>query len=239
MKIALNLTTPPESCSYLPDRVSQTEFDMVEEMSAQDYQERLLQGWRHFGRHVFRPVCQSCKSCQSIRIPVKNFTPNRSQIRNQRKNQDAIRLRITEPFISNQVMRLHDRFHAERSLTRKWDPKDPNDRDNFTIGFIDNPFAIEQWNYYLGNTLVGVGYVDPLECGLSAIYFFHDPEAYHLGLGIWNVLSLINKCIERSLPHLYLGYYVKGCQSLEYKAGFHPSEVLTPGGLWVPFKGGA
>uniref|UniRef100_UPI00200D80C1 hypothetical protein n=1 Tax=Escherichia coli TaxID=562 RepID=UPI00200D80C1 len=72
-------------------------------------------------------------------------------------------------------------------------------------------------------------------CGLSAIYFFHDPLLYAYGLGIWNVISLINDAKKNNLAHVYLGYYVKGCQSLEYKSGFKPNEILTPRGKWVPY----
>lgn len=237
MKVELNLTTPPDQCSYLPDRESQTEFDMVSEMSAMEYQERLLAGWRHFGRHVFRPACSACKECKSLRIPVRKFKPNRSQKRNQKLNREQVQLVITKPFLSDDVIDLHDRFHLERAQKRGWDFKEPNDRFNYTIGFLDNPFEIEQWNYFLEGKLVGVGYVDALECGLSAIYFFHDTDYSKLGLGIWNVLRLIQECKKRKLPHLYLGYYVKGCQSLEYKASFQPTEVLTASGNWENFAG--
>jgi leucyl-tRNA---protein transferase len=38
------------------------------------------------------------------------------------------------------------------------------------------------------------------------------------------------------LSHVYLGYYVEGCGSLEYKARFQPNEVPGPDGEWVPFR---
>ena len=49
------------------------------------------------------------------------------------------------------------------------------------------------------------------------------------------MLSLIRGAAERKLPFVYLGYYVEGCQSLEYKARFRPNEVLHPDGTWRPF----
>ena len=42
---------------------------------------------------------------------------------------------------------------------------------------------------------------------------------------------------ESKLPHVYLGYFVGGCRSLEYKGRFRPNEVLTPNGSWAPFLG--
>jgi len=65
----------------------------------------------------------------------------------------------------------------------------------------------------------------------------HDPNHRDLGLGVWNVLSLIEECRAQRLPHLYLGYYVRGCQSLEYKGNFIPSQILGPEGSWVDFPG--
>jgi tagatose-1,6-bisphosphate aldolase len=40
---------------------------------------------------------------------------------------------------------------------------------------------------------------------------------------------------KRNLPYVYLGYYVKHCLSLEYKARFAPNEVLGPDGIWSTF----
>jgi arginine-tRNA-protein transferase len=37
------------------------------------------------------------------------------------------------------------------------------------------------------------------------------------------------------LPHVYLGYHVAGCRSLEYKGRFRPNEVLGEDGEWHPF----
>ncbi len=90
-----------------------------------------------------------------------------------------------------------------------------------------------EWCYYLGEKLVGVGYVDCLPKCLSAIYFFHDPDERKRSLGTYNVLSIIRKAAEWRLPPpYYLGYFVEGCRSLEYKARFCPHEVLNAKGEW-------
>jgi len=80
--------------------------------------------------------------------------------------------------------------------------------------------------------LVGLGLVDSLTVGLSAIYFVHDPDHHRHGLGTWNVLCLIDEARRRGLPHVYLGYWVADCQSLAYKASFRPCEILGPDGAW-------
>jgi arginine-tRNA-protein transferase len=101
---------------------------------------------------------------------------------------------------------------------------------------VTNPFPTEEWCFFVGRQLVGVGYVDALPGGLSAIYFFYDPELRRRSLGTFNVLCLIRECQERQLPHLYLGYYVAGCESLCYKANFTPNQVLGPDGVWRDFR---
>ena len=68
----------------------------------------------------------------------------------------------------------------------------------------------------------------------SAIYFFHDPGEHKRSLGTLNILRLIEAASHRGLPHVYLGYYVKGCRSLEYKARFRPNEVFAAAG-WEAF----
>ena len=79
-------------------------------------------------------------------------------------------------------------------------------------------FPTEEWSYILDGMLVGVGMVDSLPVGLSAIYFVHDPDHHRRGLGTWNILCLIDEARRRGLPHLYLGYWVADCLSLAYKS---------------------
>jgi arginine-tRNA-protein transferase len=50
------------------------------------------------------------------------------------------------------------------------------------------------------------------------------------------VLCVIDEAARRRLPHVYLGYHVVGCRSLEYKARFVPNETLGPDGIWRPFR---
>jgi arginine-tRNA-protein transferase len=67
---------------------------------------------------------------------------------------------------------------------------------------------------------------------LSAIYFFHDPCEHKRSLGTLNILHLIERAVHRGMTHVYLGYYVEGYRSLEYKARFRPNEVFTDAAGW-------
>ena len=97
---------------------------------------------------------------------------------------------------------------------------------------LTNPFRTEEWTYYVGNRLIAVAYVDSLPEALSAIYCYYDPTERTRSLGTFNILSLLASAGERGLPHVYLGYYVAGCRSMEYKRTFRPNEVLRPNGRW-------
>jgi arginine-tRNA-protein transferase len=43
---------------------------------------------------------------------------------------------------------------------------------------------------------------------------------------------MIEECRRRRLDHLYLGYYVRDCRKMSYKAGYRPCEILEPDGRW-------
>jgi arginine-tRNA-protein transferase len=185
---------------------------------------------------LFRPQCQSCQACQSIRIPVDFFRPNRSQQRVYRTNVNEVRLHIGTPSVTRAKLDLYDRFHAFQTDAKDWPAHPPADADAFADSFVNNPFPVEEWNYFVGNQLIGVGYVDVVPDGLSAIYFVYDPAVRPRSPGVWNVLNVIDQARQRRLPYAYLGYYVEGCRSMAYKATFAPNEVRCPDGVWRPFR---
>jgi arginine-tRNA-protein transferase len=234
MRIAAHFFTPTGVCGYLPDQQWRLEYAIVGEMTAHEYAQKLTAGWRRFGHAVFRPRCQACSACQSLRVDVARFRPNRSQRRNWRENQD-VRLHVGPPEVTQEKLKLYDKFHAFQSAAKGWPLHAPKDIRSYFDSFVDNPFPSQEWRYFLNDRLVGVGYVDDLPVGYSAIYFIHDPDERERGLGVFNVLTLLHRAAERRLPHVYLGYHVRGCRSLEYKANYRPNEVLLPGGTWIPF----
>jgi arginine-tRNA-protein transferase len=220
----------PEPCGYLPDRLSQLEYEPVGEMGPHEFGARLAAGWRRFGHLLFQPKCPSCRACQSLRIDVSRFKPDRSQRRAIARNAGLIEPRIGPPTLTREAVRLFSRFHQDRAERRGWEERD--DSRAFAASFLSNPLPTEEWRYELDGSLVGLGYVDATPIGLSAIYFVHDPDQARRSLGTWNVLRLIEETRRRGLPHAYLGYHVRDCLSLSYKASFRPHEVMRPDGTW-------
>src|SRR5262245_55452596 len=118
MLSALRLLAPPHPCGYLADQTAQLEYDFVAEMTAAEYQQRLLEGWRRFGHSTFRPRCTSCHACQSLRIVVERSQPNRSQHRVRQRNAGQIELRIGSPSVTGAKLQLYDRFHAYQAVAK-------------------------------------------------------------------------------------------------------------------------
>jgi arginine-tRNA-protein transferase len=147
-----------------------------------------------------------------------------------------VHLRIGPPGLSREKLDLYHRYHAHQAAAKGWPSHDDVDPASYFGSFVLNPFPTQEWCYYLGGRLVGVGYVDDLSVGLSAIYFFYDPDYRDHSLGTWNVLSLIDRSRVLGRAHLYLGYYVADCGSLAYKMRYMPNQVLTADGRWVDFR---
>lgn len=89
--------------------------------------------------------------------------------------------------------------------------------------------------FYLGDELIAVSVTDVLENGLSAVYTFFDPAHSKRSLGSFAILWQIKMAQVRNLSHLYLGYWIKGCQKMEYKSNYRPLQFLVDG-RWVEVK---
>jgi arginine-tRNA-protein transferase len=236
MKSLIRFTVPPSPCGYLPDRQWALEYEHVAAASPADYMRRLREGWRRFGHALFRPQCPACTACRSLRVVVDRFRPDRSQRRARKANEADVELRIGPPRVTRSRLALYDRYHAFQTALKGWPEHPAKDPESYFESFADNPFPVEEWCYYLRQELVGVGYVDVLPEGMSAIYFYYEPAERRRSLGTLNVLRIIEEAARRGLPYVYLGYYVGGCRSLEYKARFAPNEAHSPDGVWRPFR---
>src|SRR4029077_12528552 len=76
----------PRPCSYLTQERASLEVRCINDMSLSEYADLLSRGYRRFGWQVFRPACQACSKCRSVRIPVQRFSPGASERRVIRKN---------------------------------------------------------------------------------------------------------------------------------------------------------
>jgi arginine-tRNA-protein transferase len=262
METLFRYVAAPSRCGYLPDRDWSLEYEHVAALSPAEYQRLMLQGWRRFGTMLFRPACAACTACQAVRVSAERFRPDRSQRRCRQANEGVVTLRIGRPCVTRSKLRLYDSYHAYQTDAKGWPQHPAKDASSYADSFVRQPFTVEEWRYYLDDRLIGVGYVDamlpvpaepsdsdapgrvplalvdgePLAGGLSAIYFFYDPDERHRSLGTWNVLCILDEARRRGLPWVYLGYFVPGCRSMEYKPRFAPNELRGLDGHWRPFR---
>jgi arginine-tRNA-protein transferase len=240
METLFRYVAPPSQCGYLPDRLWSLEYEYATELTTGEYLGRMLAGWRRFGHTLFHPACPACTACRALRVPVATFRPDRSQRRARKANEGTVEQRIGAPAVSRARLALYDRYHAHQAQAKGWPVHPAKDAASYSDSFVQHPFAVEEWCFYLGRRLIGVGYVDvlpdPARGGLSAIYFFYEPQERHRSPGVWNVLCLIDEAARRGLPYVYLGYYVQGCASMEYKARYLPNEIRGDDGQWRPFR---
>ena len=62
------------------------------------------------------------------------------------------------------------------------------------------------------------------------VYSFFDPSLAFRSLGTYMILDHVNSARAKSLPYVYLGYWVRGSRKMDYKARFQPLEALGPSG---------
>ncbi len=224
-RLLQRIVEDPHSCAYLPAREASLEVKVMLDVSPDELGAMLERGWRRFGPCYFRPRCTACMECVTLRIRTRDFHPSRSQ---RRARNRAMRLRrvVSRPTVDDARLALYARWHANREIAHGWEPNILGE-DRYAVDFaFPHPSARES-AYYDGDRLVGVGLFDETPHALSAVYFYYDPALSRDSLGIANVVALVEDARAANKPHVYLGYRVLGCDSLEYKAAFVPHELLT------------
>jgi arginine-tRNA-protein transferase len=215
-----------EPCSYIRGNSQTIHYKVIDNCTKVQCEKLILRGWRRFGAMYFRPICSDCTACESLKIDVDNYVFSKSERRILRKNAHLTTF-IRQPSISSEHLELFYRYHAYKHKTRNWDaPKiDPkNYQSSFVNGHGDFGYEVL---YFDGDTLIAVDLIDILEEGISSLYCYYDPHHPELSLGKYTLLEQIALAKRLGLKWIYLGYYVSGCQSLEYKASYTPSLELV------------
>ncbi len=220
--------TVPYTCNYLPDRQARSQIVIPANMvNGSNYGALMAQGFRRSGGNTYRPWCDHCQACQSLRIPVERFAPNRSQRRVAHQHQDLrVELRDLE-FIPE-----HYRLYQEYQHTRHAGGGMDNDNEDEYCNFILNstvPAVLVE--FYQGDALKMVSLVDVVPDALSAVYTFYANDA-GASYGTYSILWQIQQARRIGRPYLYLGYWIEECQKMRYKTHFRPYQILR-NGQWI------
>lgn len=227
--------TAPAPCPYLPGRVERKVFTHLVGPDARSLNTQLSQGgFRRSQNIAYRPTCESCTSCVSVRVPVNTFDPGRSFRRILRANADldatVIRPRATHEHYS--LFRSYiDARHGEGGMAEMTVLDFSAMVDD---AFVDN--RLVEYRQRDSRELMAAVLIDILGDGISMIYSFFEPNYQARSLGSFMILDSIARARRLGLPYLYLGYWVRGSSKMDYKARFLPQERLTSQG-WVLFRG--
>lgn len=93
-------------------------------------------------------------------------------------------------------------------------------------------FAFADWcdslcvELRLDDRLLAVAITDRVPDALSAVYTCFDPDESGRSPGVLAILAQVELARRWGLPHVYLGYWIGGCQKMAYKSEYRPVEVL-------------
>lgn len=225
--------TAPSPCPYLPNRKERKVFTHLVGQDARHLNTQLSQGgFRRSQNIAYRPACDACQACQSVRVPVNSFAVNRSFRRVLDRNSD-----LTSSISKAQATGEHYSLFRSYIDTRHSDGGMANMSVlDFAAMVDDNLVDSRIVEYRLPENedgekeLVAAVLVDVLEDGVSLIYSFYEPSLSHRSLGTFVILDTIRRVEQLGLPYVYLGYYVAQSPKMSYKARFLPQQRLTPQG---------
>jgi arginine-tRNA-protein transferase len=222
----------PHRCSYLPGRTATMLFlDPRYPLDSPQYAGLIRLGFRRSADLIYRPHCHGCNACIPARVPVDRFHADRGQRRVWKRNQDLTV--IPRPQIyEEEHFDLYKRYQAGRHADGELNDPDPQKYLKFLcVGSMNTAF----YEFRYGQKLLAVSVTDILPDGLSAVYTFFDPDEKRRALGVYSVLWQIEEARGRSLPWVYLGYWIRECQKMSYKANYRPLELLL-NGRWVLYE---
>lgn len=225
--------TAPYSCSYLAGQLAQSLIAAPHHLiNEQLYDGLIKQGFRRSGKFAYRPYCEHCDACTSIRLPVAQFQPNRSQLRAFKKHSN-LNVNILPLAFKESHFALYEAYQAARHEGIEGDDHHAESAisqyQNFLVQSNVKSLMIE---FCEGDALKMVSVVDVVADGVSAVYTFYDTSNPKNSYGTFNIVWLSQWCLEQQLPYLYLGYWIQSSPKMAYKEKFHPQELLIHG-EWV------
>jgi arginyl-tRNA--protein-N-Asp/Glu arginylyltransferase len=218
------LITTPQSCSYLEGEQAQSVFVVPSfEINNAVYSQLIAHGFRRSGDDVYSPHCPQCSQCVPVRLPVADFKPNRRQTRCLQKNRETtviIKPAAFEQAHYDLYLRYQHQRHADGNMAH-------SSPDEY-IGFLGSSWCDTQFvEFSIAGELAAVAIVDRLENALSAVYTFFEPKFSSHSLGVYAVLWQIQYAKEQGLEWLYLGFWIAGCQKMNYKSQYQPLQGLV------------
>jgi leucyl-tRNA---protein transferase len=230
--------TAPSPCPYLPGKEERKVFTHLVGERAGELNDLLTHGgFRRSQSIAYRPACDTCRACVSVRVIAAEFEPSRNMRRVMERNTDVVGdMRTAQPSSEQySVFRSYlDSRHRNGGMA------------DMTV--LDYAMMVEDSHVQTrvveyrrrgpdsgitgrgAGQLLAVTLVDVLSDGLSMVYSFFDPDAADRSLGTFMILDHIARARRMGLDYVYLGYWVRNSRKMDYKGRFLPQERLMPEG---------
>ncbi|MEJ0096582.1 MAG: arginyltransferase [Methylocella sp.] len=228
--------TAPSPCPYLPDRQERKVFTHLIGGRAVALNDQLtLSGFRRSQTIAYRPACEHCRACVSVRVKVNEFRPSRNFRRVMDQNSDLVGIVGHAEPTSEQYSLFRgylDARHGEGGMADMTvlDYSMMIEDSHVETRLVEYRAPDPEAKRASETQLVAACLTDLLADGLSMVYSFYAPEEQQRSLGTYMILDHIERARRLGLPHVYLGYWVEGSQKMAYKARFLPQERLGMNG---------
>jgi arginyl-tRNA--protein-N-Asp/Glu arginylyltransferase len=228
--------TAPSPCPYLAGKEERKVFTHLVGERAPELNDLLTHGgFRRSQSIAYRPACDACRACVSVRVIADEFRPSRSMRRIAERNSDIVG-----------EMRAGVPTSEQYSVFRGYLDARHRDGGMADMTVLDYAMMVEdshvetrivEYRRRDGSTngrgeLLAVALTDVLSDGLSMVYSFFEPDAGARSLGTFMILDHIVRARRLGLTYVYLGYWVRGSRKMDYKGRFLPQERLAPNG-WM------
>ncbi len=217
-------TTQSHPCSYLPGEEARTLFIDPEFPVSTDFHTHLSEiGFRRSGAHMYRPHCSHCQHCVPCRIVVDRFRANKRFRRILRRNDDLV-VDIMDDIDNDECYALYETYINTR---HKDGDMYPATREQYKSFLVQRCESTRFYRVRDGeDKLQAVMITDMLTNGLSSVYTFYAVDESNRSLGNFGILWQINEACRLNLPYVYLGYWIRDCDKMNYKLQFRPVELL-------------
>ena len=223
--------TTPQICPYLGDRLERKIFTTLNDLNANALNEALTHaGFRRSQNIAYRPSCDMCSKCVSVRVIANDFVFDKKWRRIIEKNKMLVATECL-PVATEERYELLTKYLDTRHLNQGMSGMNG---DDFIAMLEECVESTRVYDYRLADDcemgkkgkLIACCLIDELSDGRSLVYSFFDPEYKKQSLGSFIILDqIIQTRLERK-PYVYLGYLIDGCDKMEYKARFKPLEAL-------------
>ena len=222
--------TEPAPCPYIEGQQERKLFTHLLDENADTLHNELTHaGFRRSQGIAYRPACETCYACRSVRICASEFKFSKNMRRILSLNRGLERKILTPEATREQydlLRRYLDGRHGD------------GDMANLTsldfISMVQDTMVDTQVIEYrdASGKLNACLLQDRLNDGLSLVYSFFDPDISRQSFGSFIILDSILRATEAGLPYVYLGYLVSGSKKMSYKSRFQPMQELGANG-WV------